>query len=299
VRTSILNGPRTVAVTGATGLLGRALCLHLEAYGWSVRALARRDDPELTRRGIPTLPCDLPDHIDAKTLEGCDILVHAAYTTRYRTLEDARRTNEEGTQRLLQASRRANINRFVFISSLSAHPDALSYYGQSKLRIESLLDQTRDLTIRPGLLLSLEGGLFKRMLETVRRSPLVPLFGGGRQPIQTLHIDDCCVAIRLALETSRRGSLSVAEPEPTDFRGLMVLTAEALGRHPRMIDIPIGPSLAALRLAERMGLRLPASSENLLGLLSLRPVETAADLSALGIRVRRAAESIRTLLGRT
>lgn len=289
---------RTIAITGATGLLGRALCLHFAAAGWAVRALARREDPALSARGIRTFRCDLPDTLDQSALEGCDALIHAAYTTRHRSLVEARRTNEAGTIRILETAHRLRVGRFVFISSLSAHPQARSYYGQSKLRLESFLDLSRDLAIRPGLVLSNDGGLFSRIAHSIRRSPVIPLFGGGRQPVQTVHIDDCCSAIARAIDLrgGLTGILSVAEPDPITFRHLLSLTADRLGRNPRFLSIPIPPALAALRFAESFGLHLPASSDNLLGLLSLRAADTRPDLQRLGTLIRPVATSIADLL---
>jgi len=289
------SGQRTIAITGATGLLGKALCLRFADEGWTVRAMGRREDASLAARGVRTYACDLPDTLDQAAFDGCDVVVHAAYATRYRSRIEALRTNEAGTIRILETARRARIKQFIFVSSMSAHDKARSYYGQSKLRMESFLDPARDLAVRPGLVLSGAGGLFARMAATIRRSPVVPLFGGGRQPIQTIHIDDSCRGVGIAIDRALHGVLTLAEPEPLAFRGLMDLIAARVGRRPRYLGIPIAPALAALRFAESFGLHPPVSSENLLGLLSLRAVECRSDLEKLGLTVRPASRSIADL----
>ncbi len=281
-----------VAVSGATGLLGRHLCSHFHNLGWHVRALVRRPDATPRLPGIEVFSCDLPDVIDPRGLESTDALVHCAYTTRFLSIEAAKRTNEEGTRRLLAASRAAGVRRFVFMSSLAAHPQSRSYYGRSKHALEQLMDPARDLIIRPGLILAYDGGLYSRIRRSVARLPVVPVFAGGHQRIQTIHIDDLCTAVAHALATSVSGLLRLAEPEGVPLVDLMRMVASQLDKSMFAVPLPVRPVLWVLRLAERVGLSLPISSENVLGLLSLIPQNTRPDLERLGMTVRPARESI-------
>jgi NADH dehydrogenase len=284
---------RRIAITGAGGLVGSALCRHLAAAGFAVNALARR--PVAAAPGITPFACDLPGTIDPTSLAGCAAVIHAAYHTRGGRSPEARRTNEEGTRALLAAARRAGIERFIFVSSISAQPDAPSYYAQSKLALESELDSARDLAVRPGLVLG-HGGLFERMAKTVRRSRFVPVIGSGRQPVQTIHIDDLAEAFISALERQITGRLTVAEPEAITMRSLIRMIGEAVGRRPVTVPMPPGLTLAATRLAERLGIPLSVSSDNLQGLLVIRAVDCRADLERLGLNPRPASQSVRELL---
>src|SRR6185436_3184537 len=124
----------------------------------------------------------------------------------------AARVNEEGTRRLLETSRRAGGPRFVFVSSVGAHRDAPNYYGRSKHAMEQLLDPARDLVVRPGTILAREGqSIFLQMRDQARKTHVLPVFGGGKQPLQTAHVDDVCEAIARALERGVTGAINVAE----------------------------------------------------------------------------------------
>jgi len=291
------DGP--IAITGATGFIGRNLCDHLSDLGAEVRALVR--DPSArpwSSAGIRTYACDLPGTIDPEGLAGAGAVIHCAYVTRHTDLEQARRVNDEGTRRLLALSRQAGAARFVFISSQSAHEEAESYYGRSKLALERLLDAGRDLIIRPGLVLGPgEAGLFERMCRTVRSSRVIPLFGGGKQPLQTVHIDDLCEAIATALGKRLTGVLTVAESDPIPMARFLKLVAAGVGSKPMFVPVPLLPALAALRTLEALGIPFPVSSENLLGLKCMRAVDTRPDLDALGVSLRSASESLRRILG--
>lgn len=288
----------TIAITGATGLVGGALCRHLAAAGYRVVALVRREDAALgSLAGVECRACALPDGVTEESLVGVSVLIHAAYPTRLRKLGEIRRINEEGTRRLLDVSRRIGVEQFVLVSTTSAHEGAVSYYGRSKLMLEGWLDPSRDLVIRPGLVLAREGGLFCRIRDTVRRSRFIPVFGGGRQVIQTVHVQDLCLGFERAIERREVGRLTLAEPDGMGFRAFLRLVAERLGRRVTLVPAPIGLVLGMMQVVEALRLPLPVSSENLLGLRSLRHVECRGDLERLGLNVRTAAESLRDLIG--
>jgi nucleoside-diphosphate-sugar epimerase len=286
------------AVTGATGLVGKRLCERLAGAGAEVRALVRRSEPyPFDAPGIRLHRCDLPDEVDRRAFDGADATIHCAYTTRFTDLESARRVNEVGTERVLALSREANVPRFVFLSSQSAHAAARSYYGRSKLRLEGLLSPA-DVALRSGLVLSpTAAGLFGRMLHVVRTAKVVPLFGGGGQPIQTIHVEDLATVVESALARRLGGVVSVSEPGSVTIRALLEKMARRIGRRVAFVPFPMGPALVAARAAERLRIPLPFSSENLLGLEALRAFDTGPDLERLGVHVRSLDESLADVLG--
>src|SRR5262249_39172224 len=162
--------PGPVAVTGAAGFLGRALCAQLLARGVEVRPLVR--DPGAFSLAGAARParCDLPDVLDESALAGAGAIVHCAYATREPDHARARRVNEDGTRRLLEVSRRAGVPSFVFVSTVAAYEGAPSYYARSKFELERLFDPDRDAIVRPGLIVGRGGnGLFQQLLDNMRR----------------------------------------------------------------------------------------------------------------------------------
>ncbi len=284
----------TVVVTGASGMLGRSVCESFSRRGWEVRALVRSpasfSDPP---PGVTVGRCDLPETIDESLLDGASALVHCAYATRVTDRTEARRVNEDGTRRILDASRRAGIPRFVFISTVAANPDAPNYYARSKHALEGLLDPERDLVVRPGLIVSKHGqGLFQQMRDITRRTHLVPLFGGGKQPLQTVHVDDLCEALARALERGLTGALNVAEPDPVSLAEFMRMLSHRLRVRCLFLPLPFAPVLAAVRAIEALRLPFPLRSESLLAVKGLQQLPAEEDLRRLDLVVRSAEQSI-------
>jgi nucleoside-diphosphate-sugar epimerase len=278
--------PGPVVVSGATGFLGSAVCQTLAARGATLRRLVRSPPPDDPAAFAGTLP----DDIDPNAFAGAAALVHCAWDTRFRSVARAREVNVEGSRRLFAAAHQAGA-RVLFVSSLSAHGDAESVYGRTKLEVEGLLDLERDAILRPGTIIG-EGGVFWRQAQSIARLPFVPLFFGGEQRYQTVALADLCTAIANVLERGLKGRFGVAEISPVSLQEVYRAVAEALGKRARFLRLPGSLALPALRAAEGLGLRLPLSSDNLLGLKRLRPFDLAADVRSLGIAPRTTRESL-------
>jgi len=156
-----------IAVTGATGFLGRYLVRHLVHAGHRLRCWYRpssdRTDLDDMNPHIDWLPGDLGDPKAAGALvRGVDVVVHSAlqwqrqsgfrfsgYDNQYPFLE----ANLMGSLRLFQEAHTAGVPRFIFISTCAVHEVILkdrpldethplwptSHYGAHKAALEKFV----------------------------------------------------------------------------------------------------------------------------------------------------------------
>lgn len=117
---------KTVAVTGASGMLGPYLCRALRAAGANVRGVVRNPAKArfLEGQGVTLALADLSNR-DALTeaFRGCDALVSNAALYRVLNLswKDNFRANKEGTQNVYEAAARAGTPRVVHISTFGVY----------------------------------------------------------------------------------------------------------------------------------------------------------------------------------
>jgi dihydroflavonol-4-reductase len=109
-------------ITGGTGLLGANLIRELIQRGHHVRALVRKGSDLRSIHGldIELYEGDLSDEQSLyKGCRGFDHIIHAAaQTPGYNTnLSEFITTNIKGTQNMVRAADRADINRMVYVSS--------------------------------------------------------------------------------------------------------------------------------------------------------------------------------------
>jgi len=149
---------RVILVTGADGFIGTRLCSELQKRGCSVR-------------GTLWQPASLPDGCESvviddisratdwsAALQGVDTIIHLAARVHVmddntvNPLEEFRKVNVAGTERLAKQAAAAGVRRMVFMSSVKVNgegrqephteadpPDPEDAYGVSKQEAEDML----------------------------------------------------------------------------------------------------------------------------------------------------------------
>lgn len=250
-----------VLVTGGGGFIGSALLRGFGERGWRAIGCGPRRPPSNRSqwRAYDLGWRQLPDEL----FDGVDVVVHAAYAKR-----DYER-NVAGTLLLSDRASRCGVKRFVFLSSLAAHPKALSSYGKQKYELERILGDRGALVVRPGLVIG-SGGLFGAMSAYLHDRRLIPLVGGGTQPLQTVYVDDLVEAVCDGVERRIGGIFTVAEAEPVPYRSFYAALADAMHVRARFLPIPFWVADAAIRAAAVLQVTMPIDRDNLLGLRAMR-----------------------------
>ena len=112
---------QTVAVTGATGFIGKYIIDNLLARGFHVRALTRTARAHVNDNLIWVRGSLEDTHSLSELVAGASAVVHCAGQVRGHKEEIFTRCNVDGSLRLMQAAKESGFcQRFLFISSLAA-----------------------------------------------------------------------------------------------------------------------------------------------------------------------------------
>jgi len=277
----------TVVITGGNGFLGSYLVAFFSGKGWKVKALVH-NMPQQIISGVEYHLYNLLAAPQQKIVEGTDCVIHCAYAPNDFEL------NVKGTIQLLDISRKCGVRKNIFISSISTSESALSVYGKQKWACEKLYDQPTDLILRPGLILG-NGGLFGQMKEYLKKKRLIPLIQGGKQPLQTVYINDLAQAIFTSIEKDVTGLFTIASHEKTLYKEFYPMLCISVNRVPIYMVVPYWLLYLVLSMAKILHIKLPISRENLLGLKQLKYVDTTQDMQKLGITLKTSRESLALL----
>lgn len=273
-----------VAVTGASGYLGRAVAAELVASGHHVRTLQRRPSGV---EGVTDILGSItdPDAV-SRLVDGAEGIVHlAAKVSLAGDPAEFRAVNVEGTRAVLDAAARAGVSRFVQVSSPSvahagsalagvgAEPaspaDARGEYARTKAEAELIAlgrdsDAMRIVAVRPHLVWGPgDTQLVGRILDRARRGRL-PLLDGGRALIDSTYIDNAATGIVAALhrpDTARGRAFVITNGEPRPVGELLAGICLASGVRPPRWSIPAGVARAAGSLIERVWALRPGEDE--------------------------------------
>jgi nucleoside-diphosphate-sugar epimerase len=243
-----------VAVTGATGFLGRRLVKILAQQGWTVRILARRDIADPAWDGLePQLV--IGDLANANALaalcEGAEAVVHVAGLIKARDRAAFDRANVEGSRRVATAAKAAGA-RLILVSSLAAREPELSDYAASKRGGEDAAREIfgGDLTIvRPPAIYGPGDIETLRLFKMASEAAFLPVLD-PKARMAWIHADDAAARIADLVKMPRPGLLSLSDDRPEGYGWveLMQAASKAVGASPRLIRIPSGAikALAAL-----------------------------------------------------
>ena len=240
---------RTIALTGATGFIGRNLVRRLTSTGWQIRALVRpssQDSPQVEVT-VEWIDGDLGDPDSLRRLvSGVDAIVHCAGAVRGASQAHFNRVNVDGVARLVQVAREQHqLPRFLLISSLAAREPHISPYAASKRQGEEALvaasgemDWT---TFRPP---AVYGPGDKELLPLFRwiGRGIAPILGEVNARFSLLYVEDLAEAVVQWLD-SRKGErqcFELHDGHPGGYTWSEVIETVALfyGKTPLRLRVP-------------------------------------------------------------
>lgn len=241
-----------VLVTGASGLLGRAVATELLAAGHRVRAI-QRSPSHVT--GVENLLGSVTDDSDvARAVEGMDAVVHlAAKVSLAGAAAEFGAVNVGGTRRMIAEAVRAGTPRFVHVSSPSvahtgesivgedARPADPAHAGGDYARTKALAElfalgadspTLHVVAVRPHLVWGPgDTQLVARIVDRARRGRL-PVLGSGAALIDSTYVDNAASGIAAALEQAERvhgNAYVITNGEPRPVAELMAGICRAAG----------------------------------------------------------------------
>lgn len=248
-----------IVVSGATGLIGSALCPHLREQGYDVARLVRR---EADATGGDALWQPNDGHIDPALLEGAGAVIHLSGEN----IGSGRWTASK--KRAIRESRLVSTKLLAdAMAGMNAPPgtwlcaSAIGYYGSQG---DALLDEdapsgegfladlcrdweaatgpasekgVRVVNLRFGVVLSADGGALKTMLMPFKLG-VGGVVGSGRQYMSWVALPDVTGAIAHILgDADLSGPVNVTSPEPVANRTFTKTLARVLHR-PAVLPAP-------------------------------------------------------------
>ena len=243
-------GGDVVALTGATGFVGKIVLQKLLARGYKVKALVRSGSVGKTLQSpnINWIEGQLGDLKSERALcSGAMCVIHMAGLVTARTKDDYYKTNTKAVGSLTKAAQHAGVKRFIYLSSLAAKAPKLSDYAGSKRAGEGAfarnLGDMKGVVLRAPAVFGLGDKATAPFYALIRKG-FLPAPGGRKwrtRKISLIYVDDLAEAIVTScLEGAHDGTT-------TSFATRAVITwpefaaecAAASGKKVRVFPLPL------------------------------------------------------------
>jgi 2-alkyl-3-oxoalkanoate reductase len=310
-----MNEPKTLFITGATGLVGSHAVEEALRRGFRVKALVREssDTRWLDAQGVEKVSGDLEDaQALRRGVEGVDWVFNcAAKVGDWGSLEEFRRLNVEALRLLLDAASDAGVGRFVHVSSLGVYEgrdhfgtdettppaaEALDGYTRSKVEAEALAltyVRSRGLplsVVRPGFIYGERDRTVLPKLVHSLRTGRFAYFGSGEQALNCIYVKNLVEAIFLAAEVPGAVGevFNVTDGARVSKKQFIGRVAELAGLKPPRRRIPLWLAWTLAIFLERRAKRKGATTP---------PLVNKARYKFLGLNLDYSIEKARKILG--
>ncbi|MBS0613547.1 MAG: NAD-dependent epimerase/dehydratase family protein [Proteobacteria bacterium] len=282
-------------VTGASGFIGCRLAQILVEQGHSVIATGRSANEiesarvaRLSAAGIRVHEGSLLTPGFADTLvAGCEAVIHLAAAQHEGNVPDAyfRDVNVGGTRALIGAAIEAGVRRFVYGSTIGVYgsardgeldedspPRPENIYGLTKYEAEQAVrEHAARIEISIARISETFGPGDFRLLKLFKaiNSGAFMMLGSGLNLRQVIYVDDLSRALLLATQhpAAVNQTFVFAGNEVMNTRQMVTQIAQALGKTPSSLRIPIWPFRAAAAVFEAtfkpFGLQPPLTQRRL------------------------------------
>ncbi len=254
-------------VTGATGFLGSYLVRRLLAGGVNVRVFVR---PSSDIRYLQTLPVEITygeigqQELLLQSVTRCEWVFHVAglvrpvdIFSRGNDFSQLRLVNVDFTESILEASRRADVGRFFYVSSTSVYGlDACppigedtplnpsSDYGLSKTLAEKWVKvyQANGLAttiIRPSIVYGPGDRYLAPLTFSLIHLPILPMIDGGGSFQDLVHVQDVAELIWLTSQSdiTVNKTYNAASGVPLPLRDMLTAMRRFTGKPVRSFAI--------------------------------------------------------------
>lgn len=270
-----------IAITGATGFVGSHLTRRLESEGHGLVLVSRnpvKDDARMVASdlsGVERL---------TRLFQGCNAVAHCAGINRETGKQTYERVHVRGTRNVVEAAKRAGVEKIVLMSFLRARPQCGSEYHESKWEAEEIvrnsgLDYT---VVKAGVVYGRGDHMLDHLSHALHTFPVFGLVGLKEKSIRPLAVEDLVHVMRAALVDRRmkRQTVAVIGPEEIFLSEAVRRVAEVVGKQPLMVPLPVFCHRLLARAFE-LTMNIPLTSVAQVRILSDGVVEPGSPVAPL------------------
>lgn len=251
-----------VTVFGGSGFLGRLVVHRLARSGMGtvVRAACRHPQESIHLRTSGNLGQVAPIYADVRDVESVKAAVVDADAVvncvgfwseggRGAKFQDV---HVDGAHTVARVAAEAGVQALVHVSGIGADESARNRYIRARGKGEKAVREAFPgaVILRPSVMFGPGDALFETLAAVARLSPVLPLYGGGRNKIQPAYVADVADAVRAGVlrEEAAGTTYELGGPKVYTMREIYELLLYEVGRRRLLLPVPLWAGRIQARL---------------------------------------------------
>ncbi len=197
-----------IVITGASGFVARNLRKYLSEKNIKLISISRNDFKQF-KNELKIVSKNYDEKSLLPKIQNSDAIIHLVGTGKQSINTDYNVVNVEFTKHIVNLSKKAKINKFVFTSGLGVSANTSSGYFISKYKAERLIvNSGLNYTIfRPSYIVG-KDDLFTKYLKKQIKKGKIEIPGSGTYSIQPIHINDVVkILLQSVLQTKFKNKI--------------------------------------------------------------------------------------------
>ena len=261
-----------IAITGATGFVGRAVVKQARAAGHPVRVIVR--DPREARWLAEEFGCELfhGNVLHAPALAGAfagvKCVIHLVGIIHEKNENTFDRAHTEATSNVIAEAKTAGVKRLIHMSALGARVDGRSRYHQTKWAAEEAVRKSglAWTIFRPSLIYGAGNKSISVLAKLTKWLPFVPVLGNGESKIQPVAVDFVakCFVAAVHTDDAVQKTYDLCGPVAFTWNALYDKLLAAQGLRKPKLHLPLPVARLQAKVFEAVLPNPPFTSDQLL-----------------------------------
>ena len=239
---------KRIVVFGGSGFIGKSIVRRLAKAGARVTVVTRRPAQgiflktmgEVGQVTLTTANFRPPSNLST-ILQSNDVVINLIGQLHEQGSNSFTHAHADIPVSIAHECVAQNIKTLIHVSALGADLLSPSCYARSKAQGEVNIAKIMPVTIlRPSVVFGADDRFFNRFAAIASLSPILPVFGGGRNKMQPIYVEDVAQAVIniLSRPETQGKTYELGGPEVYTFKELMTKTLAYCHRKRLILSLP-------------------------------------------------------------
>jgi NADH dehydrogenase len=212
----------------------------------------------------------VPDTLK-EAFNGIDTVIHLVGIIKEIKGATFERIHTEGTKNILDASKNAEIKKYIHMSALGTRPDGISRYHKTKWQAEEAVRNSglKYVILRPPIICGADDefvNMFAKMIKQTFITRIIPVIGKGKSRMQPIYVGDVahCFYEAAVNDNISDKTYEIGGPDAISFNKILDTIMKVMQKNRFKMHLPVAMFKPLAFLMEKTSSNPPLNRDQLI-----------------------------------